>query len=101
MPQSTAALVEAHEDRIQRLESNVLDMNALVSETKVRVEGLDEKFDSMNGKIDRILVAVEKHDDRIQRLEEHVQKRRSTVKWISGIVGPVIVAIILAIIGLK
>jgi len=92
-----SAQVDAHEDRIQRLEDNMLDTKTDIAEIKVRLEVVDE----MNGKLDKVLDVLAKQDDRLQSLEGTRKRSFKVLGWIGGLATTVVGAAVLAFFGLS
>lgn len=95
------AQIEAHEERLQRLEENQLDIKGDVVATKVKVEGLDEKADTITSKLDKLLDGMEGHGKRLDRLEDGEARRKGVAKWVLGIVTGVVSAALAILLGLQ
>lgn len=71
MPSYQNPVVTALEFRIQRLEDSQSDIKSNVTETRVRVEALDEKMDEQTEKLDRILDDQNEKSDEQSRRFDH------------------------------
>jgi hypothetical protein len=82
------------------LDETVYDQGRELASLGTRVDQIAEGQERIENKVDQVLDRLGKQDDRLTSLEDSRARGRRVLGWVGGIVTAVIVAAILAKLGL-
>jgi hypothetical protein len=82
------------------LDETVYTQGRELSSLSTRVDQIAEGQDRIEGKIDQLLEKLGKQDDRVASLEDSRARGRKVLGWVGGIVTAVVVAAVLAKLGI-